>query len=426
MRIRIEDASANWAEWDIFGGDTLPHGGWICWAVEANSATASRTGGTFPTLTAIRKIGWRCGGTVLAKTYIYFDAVRFGEGLQIYGGTSGSPAVFDDFVTSENTNAWGVVNKYKGVYYVQGKLYFGSESLGVATYFKDTLKTIIFQDSLVTSAFYALKTLTNANADTEVYLGWAGISGCAFGLELSTQTARYVVDFSPATRTKIGIYGCSFKRSGIITLPVYDASYLREVLNCSFEGGLGVVISTCVVTNCNFVSPDAEAILMSSISHNTTACNFIACPVGVKLDTYNASAYPFNALMFTNCTYHVNNTTGQTLTVGNSNGSNASTYTGTLVNFVGSVVLTMTVKDEAGAVIVGAWAYIDPTDESPFIMNKETNSSGVATETYTGAPVNNTRWRVRKYGYKNFKQLIDIGGSNISLPITLVVDPQQI
>lgn len=52
--------------------------------------------------------------------------------------------------------------------------------------------------------------------------------------------------------------------------------------------------------------------------------------------------------------------------------------------------------------------------------------NGIASETYTGAPVTGTRWRVRKYGYKDFKQLINIAGSNIDLPVTLILDPQQV
>jgi hypothetical protein len=89
------------------------------------------------------------------------------------------------------------------------------------------------------------------------------------------------------------------------------------------------------------------------------------------------------------------------------------------------IQLSMTVKNEANEPIVGAFAYIDPTDVAPYIMNTTTNSSGIATVSYGGGPVNNTRWRVRKYGYKNFKQILDIGGDNISLPVVLVIDPQQ-
>jgi hypothetical protein len=98
---------------------------------------------------------------------------------------------------------------------------------------------------------------------------------------------------------------------------------------------------------------------------------------------------------------------------------------GATVSIVTSVDLTMTVKDEGGSVVVGAYAYIDDNDETPFIMNTTTNASGIATVNYTGSPVTGARWRIRKYGYKPFKQTIDIGGSDISIPVTLVSDPQQ-
>jgi len=32
---------------------------------------------------------------------------------------------------------------------------------------------------------------------------------------------------------------------------------------------------------------------------------------------------------------------------------------------------------------------------------------------------------VRKYGFKDYKQLVDLGDFDTSLPVTLVADPQQ-
>lgn len=52
-------------------------------------------------------------------------------------------------------------------------------------------------------------------------------------------------------------------------------------------------------------------------------------------------------------------------------------------------------------------------------------AGGIATANWTGGSVSGSTWRVRKYGYKNYKQSVDIGTSNISLPITLIADPQQ-
>jgi hypothetical protein len=90
-----------------------------------------------------------------------------------------------------------------------------------------------------------------------------------------------------------------------------------------------------------------------------------------------------------------------------------------------SLTLSMTVKDESGTEVSGAYAYIDDDDTSPYIMNTTTNASGVAQTSYTGASVTGSRWRVRKYGYKPYRQLVDIGSSDISIPVTLIADPQQ-
>lgn len=427
MRIRVTDSAGVWGEWYLFGKNTVAHNGWIPWTVRISQAYDVVSGGSGPSRSAIRKVGWRANA-VLAKGYIYFDAWRYGTGLKVTEGTDAVPATWEHIFAADDDSLkkYGVISKFGGIYYLQGQIQIGDSAQTVITYFKDTSKVIVFKDARVDNDFYKIEIIGTVNYKTSFVLGdksgTAGISGCVIIAQINTKTYKIIA--TNANIDAFGLYGCTFFDANIISLPVNAANH--EVLNTVFEKCAEVVISTCIVKNCNFISSDGSAVLMSSISHNTTYCNFISCLEGVKIDTYNALTYPFNALIFSGTTYHVNNTSGSTLTVGNSNGANASTYTGTLVNFTGSVVLTMTVKNEAGQVIVDAWAYIDPTDESPFIMNKLTNSSGIAQETYTGAPVNGTRWRVRKYGYKNFKQLIDIGGSNISLPITLVIDPQQI
>jgi hypothetical protein len=87
--------------------------------------------------------------------------------------------------------------------------------------------------------------------------------------------------------------------------------------------------------------------------------------------------------------------------------------------------LTMTVKDVNGVPIAGALAYIDNNDLTPFIMNKTTDVNGVASANYSGGTSAEARWRVRKYGFKDYKQLVNIGDFDTSLPVTLVADPQQ-
>lgn len=295
------------------------------------------------------------------------------------------------------------------------------------TYFKSTNQMVVFREANVGDAFYKIEVKANARSTTKVYIGEksgsVGISGNVIkAANISYKFTLVATDFNI---TEFGLYGCSFINAGTIELPAYSTS--KEMLNCNISLSNEVYISTCIVKNCNFISSPGSAILMSSISHNLTYCNFISCTVGVKIDTYNASPYPFSALMFSgSVTADVNNTSGQGLTVAKSNGSNPTTYTGSTVTFTGSVDLTMIVKNEAGTAIVGAYAFIDEsTPSSPYIMNEQTIAGGIATVNWTGGPVTSSTWRVRKYGYKNYKQSVDIGEVNISLPITLIADPQQ-
>ncbi|MDP3012759.1 MAG: hypothetical protein Q8M92_00865, partial [Candidatus Subteraquimicrobiales bacterium] len=156
MRIRLASATNDWSEWDIFGGGTLPHGGWLSWTIRT-SVTPSRIGTNPATLSAIITVGWRCGTagtTVPAKVAIYFDAWRYGTGLNLYAGTSGDPAKIEDLITAENTSYYGVINKTFGVYYLQGQLNVGSTTADTATYFQDSSKVIVFKDVSVGSGFY--------------------------------------------------------------------------------------------------------------------------------------------------------------------------------------------------------------------------------------------------------------------------------
>lgn len=323
MRLRLEDSAGRWAEWDLFGGDTLPHGGWICWAVNMGVAP-SRTGGQTPVWTQIRKIGWRCGGVVAPKTYIYWDAVRYGEGLRISGGSSSSPAVFADIEASEFVNAWGVLHRYKGVYFVQGRLAIGSTS--GSTYFADVSQAIVFQDALLPGGMSGIVSETNADADTEIYLGSSpGISGCTFGLEATGQTARYLVDVTSAARLHLGLYGCTFRGASQVRLPAWSDSYVREGRQVAFEDCGEVDADTFSLATCNFIdSPGAACLLLDG--HRVKQSSFVACSIGTRHSAPGIASYDYDALQFSGCTYDVRNDSGAPITVQKQNGSNPASY----------------------------------------------------------------------------------------------------
>jgi len=224
----------------------------------------------------------------------------------------------------------------------------------------------------------------------------------------------------------LGIYGSTFIGfEGSIDL--YGTNLSGDDCFSNTFNGCGQIRSNMEMRNLNILNSTVTtgAYFWESTS-NITKSFFVKNARAIQHSSAVGSPFSYDALLFSDNTYDVNNTSGSAISIGKSNGANPTTYTGSAVTFTGSINLTMTVKNEAGQVIVGAFAYIDNENQAPFIMNTTTNESGIATVGYTGSPVNGATWRVRKYGYKNYKQIIDIGSSNIGIPVTLVVDPQQI
>ena len=349
------------------------------------------------------------------------------------GGDERIRGFFDlnDIFTADDatTLGIGIIRQIGGQYFVVGSFEIGLASGSAETKFQAKSSVLVFENRRVNDVLYAINVVDNGTGTTMFLLGSksgsSGIEGCMIRTQSSAQTCKFTLDGKTDTDVDyFNLYGTTFYDAGVISFPPNSANV--EVLNCNFEAGSNVIVNTAVVKNCNFVSSDTAAVKMSSASHHVTDCNFVGCSRGVLIDTYVAS-YPFDNLKFSGCTYDVHNTSGSAIEVGKSNGSNPTTYdpAGNVVTFTGSIILTMTVKTEGGAVIAGALAYIDNNDVTPFIMNTTTNESGVATTSYTGSPVTNARWRVRKYGYKAYAMLLSIAGDNISLPVTLVADPQQ-
>lgn len=421
IRLYVETDGSNFGYFNVGGVENYP-GGWVCYCIDPGATPTSGTG-TINTA-SVDKVGVRFKVTTKAvAANCFWDAVRYGRGLVI---TSDTQVDFDDIFAEDDAlaNCYGVVSKVNNVYFVQGKLTFGSESTGSVD-FKDTNQLVVFKDNgFVSDSFYEIIVLANGgttNFQLGNLSGTAGIQGCVL------KSAGMKTFAFTATDTDIDViklYGCSFLNAGTVSLP--PAATGREVLSCIFDACGEVVASTCIVENCSFISSDSSGVRIDSESHSVKNCTFISCARGVHIGT--AGNYDFDNLKFFTCGYDTYNSAGVSVTVGKSNGSNPATYdpAGSEVTFTGSVTLTMVVKKENGDPIVNAFAYIDDDDETPFIMNTLTNDVGIASVGYTGSPVTGARWRVRLYGYKNFKMILDIASVNIDLPVTLVADPQQV
>jgi hypothetical protein len=382
-----------WKQFVIYTGNTPTSG-------STPSGTVTTVGLQVNTIAKPRNVPANC----------YVDAWYYGDGFVVTGGTSGDEIDWSHIAAIDATNAYGICTRIDDVYFLAGDIKIGNGA--TATWFKSGQK-IQFKDLPVSATLYNI-TFQGSGCT-------ATISGGAWG---AAGTQNYKVTASDTAPT-VTISGVQLAKSGAV---VFAAG--QSITNCVFDN-CGQVDPSTSTFNTNTFSNYVGTLgaLLWRDSSNTKDLVFINCDNGVQFTT-TSTPKSFDNIIFDDSAgnFDVNNTSGIAVVVNLTNGSNANSYnTGNnLVTFASSVLLSLTVKDEAGSPIQGAFAYIDDDDISPYIMNTTTNASGLASATWTGGVVVGARWRVRLYGYKPFKIIADIGTINQNIPVTLVVDPQQV
>jgi len=426
-RVYAETDSTNNKTWYVAGNDTHP-GGWGCFVVDPNSTPTTPVGTLV--LDYITKIGVRFKtiSTIQGTAYnCFWDAVRMGTGITVTSADADAITLESIYAYCNDvtTRRWGVITKGTGnTYIIQGLIIFGGTGAEIVD-FVDKNQIILFPDNLfVSDTFYGIKVLRGSGVVNFVLgekSGTAGIKGCVLK---SIGTKLFSFDVSDVDNNKIQLYGNTFSNAGVISLPPTAAN--NEVLSCAFDTCSEMVVSTCVVKYCNFISATAAAIKISSTSHNVTESNFISCVNGVLINV--VSTYTFDKLMFTNNNpADVNNTSGSTIIVQKANGSNPTTQTGSTVTFVDYVPVVITVKTVAGVAIENAQCAIYKLSDNSQIMNKDTLATGIASDIYIGSAPVNIYWRVRKSSTPDTKYVPQSGNGEItvsgfSVAVTLVED----
>ena len=427
-------------------------GSWKCFVIDPTQ-TASRVSGTQSSIIAsVRTMGvWiDCSSSARADS-IFVNEISVGSGLRVTGTSTTGWQDVVDYCTDYITRGWGMFQEREGIAYAYGKAFIGDSVNQVANVsFADTNKKIQF-------GFTEYCT----NAATGV---WA--------LSLATDSSGIVIeDHASYTTTFIDgvLVGTDNGRSGSsfignplmdVSLDLYggnNAGSLTALYNTKLEiltGGItwgndadhryyGGVIAGCgqfdpvgapLLRNLTIsgYTGTLGAVLWNE-NINIQKCSFIANtdvtnnPAAIEHDVSAGSPYDYTDLTFSGNDFDGINTAGADITVNLGGISNAANDIGAnTITYLSSATLVMTVTDKAGDPVAGAFAYIDDNDNVPYIMNTTTSVLGVATIGHTAGAVTAARWRVRKYGYKPYFQLIDIPASGtINTPVTLNVDPQQ-
>ncbi len=236
--------------WYLGGSDTDTTTGWVCYCVDPNG-TPDLTIGT-PVMSSVDRVGVRCKvtGTVSNKTLnLHHDVLRYGTGLTIIDGTGQTAAAFADIATADalNANAWGIVTQLAGIYFIAGRLNFGTTSQVAETVFTDTDKVIVWQNFPVAATFYLIKidgasgqvttfTLGNYNPITELTSNGCTIKGA--GNPASTTHAIWTLTSSNANQVT-RFYGSNFSELDSAALS-YN-TFAPTVATCTTVASLATV-----------------------------------------------------------------------------------------------------------------------------------------------------------------------------------------
>lgn len=415
LMVKIESSATDYVTWHIAGRDTWG-GEWKAFVIDVNNTTNTfETVGTL-NLAAVTKVSFLTdnsnSGTIRIVDNTMLDAVRFGTGLTLTGTDfSLKDAALNDELAA---NKYGVLQLIDGNIHCQGRIIIGNGA--TTTTFNSTDEEIVFKDVLVSSGVYKYQFVGSGN--TSIIKGFV-----AKGAGLAT----YALDAADVN-ADITISGSTFIRAGLV-----DFASTSDIQTSVFNNCGQITPSTGIFKNnsiSNYIGTTG-ALLWPTNDSNVSDITFSICDNDIEYDATSDSTTPTltNIIHDDNAgDYDVNNTSGAVVTFALSGTSNGNSYNpaGDIVTFSSSSTLTLTVKDEVGDPINLAHCYIDDNNASPFIMNQDSNASGIATTSWTGGAVTGATWRVRKYGYRPYTAIADVPASGSKdIPVTLIADPQQ-
>lgn len=446
VKCRLSDGT-NYSEWYLGGSDNPLMTSSFTRIVFYTGSTPDAVSGTL-NLSAVTVITYYFTGVTKSKLAqnVFIDYLQYGaatDGIKVTGGGVGTEEAFADVYGDDLTAAAGILQYRNGVYTINGSITFGDTATNNC-YFKDTNQIIVAAsfyrsfttgnrgsaESLVGTSHFTITVQNYAsgtcNFDLGESAGGRGTSGCIFK---SGGDQPIVFNFNDADIDQLRLYGCVFIDCGTFAFP--SAISGSEAYDCTWNGCGEIDVESFKFRYCNFVNATSNALQVDTTSFDVQQCNFIN-PVYAGMEITDTGTYNFYGMNFVGTTgsgpYDVYNNTGETATVTNDEDSNGLDYTGAYVDFQGSATLSLTVKNEAGGPVTGAYAYIDNDNTAPFIMNTTTDVvTGIATTAWTGGAVPGATWRVRKYGYKPYKAVSDVPASGTKdIPVTLIADPQQV
>jgi hypothetical protein len=414
--------------------DPAPKGGWYCFAVDP-AQTAERYEQVGSPTTTINYVGGGVACTTAMSrglTHLGIDAIRIGRcRATITGGTStDDDATFDDVVDlleAQGNGSFGIFELQGGSYFMQGLLQIGDGTNECD--FTDSNKTINIRNTPAVGAnFNKIEIQNGSSVASNVSLTSCNFANLGVGNPVASTASRgdFVVTDPTAN---VSITSCAFIDMGTFTFGSASAITGSTFRRCDIVATGGGSVSggvfdntvgtwalqmdgTRTLSGTTFVSADngEHAIYIDETgTYTITDCTF------TNYDTTNGGS---NTVIYNNSGGAVTiNVSGNTGTISYTNGTSAST------SVQSSSTINIHVQDEAKTDVASANVYINDDDSGAAEVNTTTDANGDVSTSYSGSATTSTL-RVRKYGFKPFKDEVDLS-ADINRTITLVADPQQ-
>lgn len=331
-RIVLYTDASNYATWYVGGSDTV-ESGWVLFVVDPSSTPTSQVGTFDPT--SVTRIGVQfkivTAGRKWLGSYVYnvfWDIVRYGTGLTITSGATDAITLEDIYqIDFNSTNKYGVVLKQAGAYILNGKLTFGSASSGSIDFNMTDEVLLCPNIPEVGDNFNAIEVLGNSAGTSNFEVS---------GSFIKANNKKITINLDNDNLDTVEILGSSIT-NGSLTFRTG-----QDIQNNVFSGcgqlivGLATFIGNTVKETISTVAALLYPTTTTNIHDNLYIDNTTGA--GVELDT--AQTYTFNGEEFSGNTYDINNTSGGSVVVNATNGSNPSTYLGT-VTINNAVSLTL-------------------------------------------------------------------------------------
>jgi hypothetical protein len=382
----------------------------------------------------------------------FVDILRWGTGgIRITGGGTGTEGSFDDIATADRSTstedgAYSLCRELAStVYGLQGPITFGDSAGTSAIDFESTGETVVFEppyNGVATSRFW-LKCEGNSTGTSSIIF-----SGDTFICPTGIGGAFDATDADIDTFT---LDGCVLKGfdQGVDFLSATTTN-THTVTDNIFDGcdqlTLGFLLQDGTFTGNTIQNTTASttgALLLGSTGYTSgldlTYTTFISGGTGHAIYITQAGTYDFQYLDFvgyaaqggTETNRAVYNNSGGSVTI-NAQECTGLTYRNgasatTTINQ--SVTLTVTVVDQNGDGIVAAQTAVYKQSDDTQLMNEDTVSGGVATESYN-YPGSDTpvyiRVRKSSTGSTRYKSAVASGtvtADGMNVTITMSEEP---